>query len=315
MVEIQLVALDARGLTFRYPRADRDAVAGLSFRCAQGSVTTLLGPNGAGKSTTMDLLTGTRPLKSGTLEIQGHDTARNPHAARRDCAYLLQYSTLAPWVTPEQCVRIAVALSGRYSYALRYSGMPAAYRNEIARSAEMLELADALHTRIDKLSGGQKRKVELMRALMLQPRVLFLDEPTVGLDANSRRAVWEHIVQLAAKAELTVLASTHYLGEAERSDQVVVIVKGMVRESGTPAALRERHTLTRLHLRAPDMGALRNELIAGGLEVTGSDPLSVTVSCERASALIQSLKVRLSYCDMVHESLEDAYIKLTGAEQ
>jgi ABC-2 type transport system ATP-binding protein len=303
-------------LVYRYPGADRNAIEGMSFRCAPGTATALLGPNGAGKSTTMDVMAVARKPTGGRVLIQGLDVVCEPRAACAHAAYLFQYRTLATWLTVEETARLGVAMAGRFPYALRFKWMPSAYRDEIATLANVLELTEQLHTKLSVLSGGQKRKAELLRALMLKPRVLFLDEPTVGLDPNARKAVWRHILALKDSIGLTLFMSTHYLDEAEDVDQVLVASRGKIVARGTPQELRREFTVSRVRLAADDPQALRAALEADGFQPEGDGPSFLVSLGERSVPdVVQSLKVKLTQLEIERQTLEDAYFSLTGTKE
>jgi ABC-2 type transport system ATP-binding protein len=193
--------------------------------------------------------------------------------------------------------------------------MPAAYRRQVSELAGLLGIADVLGRPARVLSGGMRRKLEILRALLHRPRVLFLDEPTAGLDPESRRDLWSYLNQVRNRYGTTVFLTTHYLEEAESADAVCVLAGGRIVEHGTPAQLKSRHTRPELLLDADDRAALRRELIGLGLAVTGDAPLRVPLAepvAATAQQVIQRVGSTLTRCQVVAPTLEDTYLTLLG---
>jgi ABC-2 type transport system ATP-binding protein len=236
------VAVQAEGLVKTYTGRSGtvEAVRGVDLRIETGEVFGFLGPNGAGKSTTVRMLTTLLSITSGTARVAGVDVTRDPDAARRRMGVALQEAGL----DPRQTGRELLVLQGRLF------GMTA---QESARRAgqllELVELVDAADRRIKGYSGGMKRRLDLASALVHEPEVLFLDEPTTGLDPASRLTVWEEVRRIN-KRGTTVFLTTQYLEEADQlCDRLAIIDGGVIVREGTPAALkaslRERLNLSR----------------------------------------------------------------------
>jgi len=224
-------AVVGRGLEYRYGTVT--ALAGLDLELAQGEVTTLLGPNGAGKSTFVSLLLGLTRLHAGTLTVLGN--APGSLAARRATGAVLQTAALAPQLT----VREHLELHSGYYPAAR----------PVAESLHLAGLERLSGRRYDALSGGEQRRVQFALALCGRPRLLVLDEPTVALDVEARRAVWE-AVRAVADDGTAVLLTTHHLEEADSlSDRVVLLAAGRVLADGSPARIRERVGAQRVRCR------------------------------------------------------------------
>jgi ABC-2 type transport system ATP-binding protein len=214
-------AVRVRDLRKRYGGVE--ALRGVSFEVAQGEVFGLLGPNGAGKTTTVEILEGYRSRDGGEAEVLGHDPGRSERALRERIGVVLQHSELWPQLTVHEVVR---AFAGYY-----------ARPRDVDETVELVGLAEKRDARLKSLSGGQKRRLDLAVALVGDPDVLFLDEPTTGFDPAARRTAWEMIRSLRALGK-TILLTTHYLDEAQQlADRVAVIVAGRIVELGTPAAL------------------------------------------------------------------------------
>src|SRR5215471_3071700 len=209
---------------------DVRALDGMSFAVPEGQVFGLLGPNGAGKSTTVRILvTLTRP-DAGAATVVGHDVAREPAAVRRAIGYVPQASGVDREATGRENLLLQAHLQGMRS------------ADAEQRADELLELF-ALSEKRDALvrtySGGQKRRLDVATGLMHRPQVLFLDEPTTGLDPEARAAMWEELSRLAAAEKLTILLTTHYLEEADRlAERVAIVSRGQVVAEGTPDALK-----------------------------------------------------------------------------
>ncbi len=232
--------IEVAGLTKRYRGAARNAVDGVSFAVAEGQLFCLLGPNGAGKTTTVSLLTTTLALTGGRVRIAGHDLATGQARVRREIGVVFQQPSLDVNLTAEQNIRLHAVLYGLYPWRPAWRLMPAAYRRQVAELAGILGLASALGRPVRALSGGTRRKLEILRALLHHPRVLFLDEPTTGLDPHSRRDLWAYLRQARAAHATTIFLTTHYLAEAEDADAICVLARGQVIERGSPAEIKAR---------------------------------------------------------------------------
>jgi ABC-2 type transport system ATP-binding protein len=221
-------AIEVSHIVKRY--GDFEAVKDVNFSVADGEIFGLLGPNGAGKSTLIRMMTTLIPLTSGRAIIAGHDVAKEPNAVRRMIGVIPQALTSDPDLTVEENLSI---------YAKLYS-VPKAER--IHNITEVLEAVDLLKWRgaqVKTLSGGMRRRVEIARGLVHNPRIFFLDEPTTGLDPVSRIAVWEMLSNLRATRNLTILITTHYMDEADKlCDRLAIVDHGTLVALGTPLELK-----------------------------------------------------------------------------
>ncbi|HEX3489433.1 MAG TPA: ATP-binding cassette domain-containing protein [Streptosporangiaceae bacterium] len=245
-------AIEVDRLVKRYHAAPGNAVDGISFTVPAGQLFCLLGPNGAGKTTTVSVLTTTLAPTAGRARIAGLDLARDQALVRRELGVVFQQPSLDLNLTAEENIRLHAVMYGLYPWRPTYRTMPAAYRRQVQEMAAVLGLSGLLRQRARALSGGLRRRLEIVRALMHRPRVLFLDEPTTGLDPESRRALWAYLAQTRAELGTTVFLTTHYLEEAEAADGVCVLAAGQIIERGTPAQLKERQaaaTLEEAYLR------------------------------------------------------------------
>ncbi len=224
-------ALLVDGLVVRF--GELEAVAGVSFAVAEGEVFGLLGPNGAGKTTTIRVLTTLLPASEGRALVAGHDVRSESLAVRSSIGYI------------PQAISVDGALTAweNLDFYGRVTGVPRGERRRrIAEAIESMDLAPMLDRLARTLSGGMLRRLEIATALLNRPAVLFLDEPTVGLDPTARRIVWEHLQTLRREAGTTILVTTHLMEEAERHcERVGIIDRGHLVEQGAPAELLERH--------------------------------------------------------------------------
>ncbi|MHA2789737.1 ABC transporter ATP-binding protein [Corynebacterium sp. S7] len=223
------------------------AVRDLSFTVAEGSLFAFLGTNGAGKTTTISCLTTLLNFTEGTITVDGLRVGAEDHRIRERIGVVFQQSLLDPQLTALENLRLRA----------KFYGVTPESITEVVRQ---VDLSGFLNRRYGVLSGGEKRRVDIARALLHRPRVLVLDEPTTGLDPSSREQVWEAISHLRASLGLTVLLTTHYMHETEAADEVLVINRGQVLATGTPMELRAQHSTARLSLVAAPGG--RQAIIA-----------------------------------------------------
>lgn len=234
-------AVEVRHLVKRYRGAAANAVDDASFDAACGQLFCLLGPNGAGKTTTVSVLTTTLAPTSGWVRVGGVDVGADLSGVRQRVGVVFQGSSLDLNLTGEENVRLHAVLYGLHPWRPSYRLMSAGYRRQVDELAGMLGVEGHLGRPARHLSGGTRRKLEILRALLHRPRVLFLDEPTAGLDPESRRNLWDYLGIVRAQQGTTVFLTTHYLEEAEDADRVCVMARGRVIELGSPSELKRRH--------------------------------------------------------------------------
>ncbi|SKC40248.1 ABC transporter ATP-binding protein [Krasilnikoviella flava] len=317
------VAIDVAGLTKTYGsgrgpgRAARSvrALDGLDLAAAQGSVLGLLGPNGAGKSTTVKILATLSAPDGGTARVAGHDVVREPAAVRRAIGYVAQRPVTDPMGTGRENLVLAGRLQGLRAGEAR------------GRADELLErfgVAHAADRLVKTWSGGMARKLDVAVGLVHRPQVLFLDEPTTGLDPEARAAVWAEIERMAAGDGMTILLTTHYLEEADRlADQVAIVDAGRVVTAGTPDALKDELRGDGVTVDLDD-GATA----AAAVPVAGRVPGVVDVAADgsvlraRADAGATALPALLAALDaagigvraagLSRPTLDDVYLRHTG---
>ena len=295
--------IEVKDLVKRYRKADRNAVDGVSFEVQPGEFFCLLGPNGAGKTTTISILTTTLAPTS---------AVHNPAAVRRQVGIIFQKPSIDQNLSGEENVRFHCLLYGLYPYRPMYRMMPADYRRQVTDLAELLGLGREIFKPMKKMSGGMMRKLEIIRGLMHRPRVLFLDEPTAGLDAASRRSLWEYLGEVRNRDDTTLVLTTHYLEEAETADRICILDKGRLVSLGTPEQLKSDLVQEYLVVDAHDRAALRQELEGKGLSVSDSGPFRVSLDGHSAQDVIRSLATELTLLRTHAPTLEDAYLKIVG---
>jgi ABC-2 type transport system ATP-binding protein len=304
-------AIEVRGLRKTYP-GGVEAVKPLEFDVAPGEVFGLLGPNGAGKSTTVGMLTTTVRPTAGTARLAGHDVVRQARAARRVSSVVFQEPT------------VDGPLSGRTHldlHARLWGVAPAAARARIGELVDALGLAALIDRPVATYSGGERRRLEIARALASAPRVLFLDEPTVGLDPRIRHELLDVIAGLRERDETTILLTTHYLDEAQRlCDRVAIVHQGRVAGLDTPRRLLAGLGDEVLELRVEgDVPAALRRLRAAGVASEGAFavgsritvPLAGT-SGPRALAALDRDAVPVAAAATRPPTLDDVYLRLTG---
>ena len=308
--ETDVPAIEVRGLTKTYP-GGVEAVKGIDFDVAAGEVFALLGPNGAGKSTTIGMLTTTIAPTGGRARLAGYDVATEPLAARRVSSVVFQEPV------------VDRSLSGRRHldlHARLWGVEPEIGRSRSAELADLLGLAEVLDRPVATYSGGQRRRLEIASALVSEPRVLFLDEPTVGLDPRIRHELLDAIAALRERAEMTILLTTHYLDEAERlCDRVAIMHLGRVVALDQPAALLATLGPEIVEVRANGdaaraLSSLRSHGIAGDDAFAVGATLTVPVhdgSAREAIAVIDDLGLA-SAISTRPPTLDDVYLRLTG---
>lgn len=299
--------ISVRDLTRRFD--DLEAVRGVSFDVHEGEIFGFLGPNGAGKSTTINMLCTLLRPTSGHARINSYDVVRQESDVRRSIGLVFQETTLDERLTAEQNMRF---------HGMAY-GMDGDLRRERTDSLlRMVELEDRRSTRVDRFSGGMKRRLEIARGLLHHPTVLFLDEPTLGLDPQTRSRIWEYVLDLRDREGLTVFVTTHYMDEAENADRIAVIDHGMIVALDSPAALKASLGGDRLLLSTEDDAAAAvqvHDILAAEAGVD-DDGVSVQVSDGAAAlpSLLRQMTVPVTRIEMRQPTLDDVFLAVTGRQ-
>ena len=209
------------------------AVNDLSFRVKEGELFAFLGINGAGKSTTINIMCGQLSKDSGTVQLSGVDLDSDPESIKRNLGVVFQNSVLDKELSVQDNLQSRAALYGIQGKA---------FRERLVELAGLLEFEDLLKRTVGKLSGGQRRRIDIARALIHSPKILILDEPTTGLDPQTRSILWQVIGNLRKTEGMTVFLTTHYMEEAADADYVVILDSGMIAAEGTPLELKNTYT-------------------------------------------------------------------------
>jgi ABC-2 type transport system ATP-binding protein len=313
----QAPAVVARDLTKTYPGGVK-ALDGMGITVAAGTVFGLLGPNGAGKSTTVKILTTLARPDTGAAEVAGHDVLRHPDRVRRAIGVVAQKSGADPVATGRE----NLLLQGRL-YGVRGA--------ELARRADELlerfDLAAAARRTVRTYSGGMQRRLDVALGLMHRPRVLFLDEPTTGLDPEARTAMWAEISRLAGDEGLTILLTTHYLEEADRlAERIAIVDRGRVVAEGTPDELKGELRGDAVHVELREApGPVDAQLLRAALD-TFAGAREVTLDGRRLSAraddgpaavplvlaALEQQGARVAAVTVARPSLDDVYLRYAG---
>ncbi|MFF4160715.1 ATP-binding cassette domain-containing protein [Streptomyces sp. NPDC001678] len=298
-------AVRARGVVKSY--GGREAVRGIDLTVAQGETFAFLGPNGAGKTTTIRMLCTLAAPSAGSIEIAGHDTRTAPRQVRRSLGLVFQETTLDPELTAEENLRFHADL-----YALPTAGLG----ERIDAMLGLVGLRERRGSLVRTFSGGMQRRLEIARGLMHRPRLLFLDEPTIGLDPQTRAQVWTHLAEVRRREGTTVFLTTHYLDEAEQCDRIAIIDEGRIVAEGGPDALKAVIGSDRVQLRTDDDEAAA-ALLRGrfGLEPAVADD-GITVRVADGARLVPmvcaGLDVAVHSVVVSRPSLDDVFLHFTG---
>lgn len=283
---------------------DRNAVDGISFSVPSGSFTAFLGPNGAGKSTTISMICSLQDPDSGSIRVLGKDS-RDP-GSRRGVGVVFQDSMLDPNLTVRENILIRGSM-----YGLEDLG------SAVERALDASECSDLADSRYGELSGGQRRRADIARAMVHSPGLLILDEPTTGLDPQSRRSVWSSIHRLNAEQGTTVLLTTHYMEEAAGADDVIIIDHGRIAAHGTPEELKERYSRDRMTIVPKDMDAARGILGGSGIRFSEERGVLTVVLGSTAAAIpvIELLKDQIASFEVRTGTLDEAFVSLLGGDE
>jgi ABC-2 type transport system ATP-binding protein len=290
------------------------AVDGIDLRVDPGEIYGFLGPNGAGKSTTVLMLTTLLPPTAGTARVAGYDVVKEGPKVRKAIGAALQEAALDPLLTGREHLRLQMAMHGIGGEERK------------RRADELLDrvgLTEAADRKVNGYSGGMKRRLDLALALVHRPRILFLDEPTTGLDPQSRAALWEEVGRLAREEGVTVFLTTQYLEEADvLADRVGIIDRGRIVAEGTPDELKGEigcSTVEALPATAEELGAVTTVLERFGTRTTGFSPGTIAVQLATSDGnladIVRALdaeNLRLAHLQIHEPTLDDVFLAKTG---
>ncbi len=286
---------------------DIQAVDGVSFYVKKGQLFAFLGPNGAGKSTTIDMICTLTKLDSGKIVVDGHELGKEDSEIRNSIGVVFQEGILDPMLTVEENLKF------RGSF---YKMRGAKLKETIYRAADTANITDLFYRKYGTLSGGQRRRCDIARALLNMPKILFLDEPTTGLDPQTRKSVWDTIIKLQRESEMTIFLTTHYMEEAANAEYIVVIDKGKVVAYGSPDQLKEAYTSDRLMLIGNDLEGVQKLLKAQGKNFSlNGNRVTVNIPTTlEAKPLIDLCHKYISGFEVTSGTMDEVFINITGRE-
>lgn len=281
---------------------DLKAVKGVSFDVSEGSLFAFLGPNGAGKSTTIDILATLITKDKGEVLINDYLLGRDDSKIRASIGVVFQNSVLDDLLTVKENLQVRGSFYGLKGEVLK---------SRIKDASNITHCNDFLNRPYGKLSGGQKRRADIARALINQPKILFLDEPTTGLDPKTRVSVWKTIKQMQEEFKMTVFLTTHYMEEAANADKIVIINKGEIIDEGSPIELKNKYTKDVLKIYQPTIEII-NYLEINSLAYS-QDKESIVIEVKLANKTIEilnDLKPYISSFEVISGSMDDVFLNV-----
>ncbi|MCI9449516.1 MAG: ABC transporter ATP-binding protein [Clostridiales bacterium] len=280
---------------------DVKAVQDLSFRVKEGELFAFLGVNGAGKSTTINIMCAQLSKDSGTVLIDGADLDRNTEHIKRKLGVVFQNSVLDSALSVHDNLQSRAALYGLTG---------AAFKKRLSELSKLLEFEELLKRPVGKLSGGQRRRIDIARSLLNRPKILILDEPTTGLDPQTRKILWNVISDLRKNENMTVFLTTHYMEEAAEADYVVILDSGKIVAEGTPLELKNTYTGDFITL----YGVNEDTVKSLGMEyeqIRDAFRLSVSCTAKATELIIHNPDVFLDY-EITKGKMDDVFLNVTG---
>jgi len=297
-------AITVEGLTKKYK--EHLAVDNISFEVKEGEFFAFLGENGAGKSTTINMLCTLLEKSGGSVKIFDYELGKEDDEIRNTIGIVFQNSVLDNKLT----VKENLMTRGAY-YGLSKKQI----QERLNPFMDSFELAEIWNRKYEKLSGGQRRRVDIIRALINNPRILILDEPTTGLDPKSRKVVWDYIEYLRREKHMTIFLTTHYMEETKDADNVVILDKGHIIASGTPSELKSRYASSKLVWYAEDTKAAR-ALIAETDYSYDADHFNVKINSmsEDVTEFLYKNRDLVTDYEIIKGTMDDVFLNLTGKE-
>jgi ABC-2 type transport system ATP-binding protein len=298
-------AVTVRGLTKTFDEVE--AVRGVDFDVANGEVFGFLGPNGAGKTTTINMLCTLAKPSGGWATVAGHDVVKERDDVRRNIGLVFQDPTLDGYLTANQNLKLHAEL-----YGVR-TDLVKPRTEQVLR---MVGLWDRRDTKVMTFSGGMRRRLEIARGLMHSPRVLFLDEPTIGLDPQTRRSIWTYIRQLKESEEITIFMTTHYMDEAEWCDRIAIMDQGQIVALDTPETLKAEVGKDRVVIHTDDdeaaITALKERFGIEARIAEGAVTFGVPSGEQFVPRLFEELGMPIRAVNVSRPTLDDVFMSYTG---
>lgn len=297
--------IEVKGLVKDYGAVH--AVKGIDFYVEKGKLFAFLGPNGAGKTTTINIICTLMSMNEGVVTVNGHTVGKNDDAIRDNIGIVFQDGVLDKLLS----VRENLMMRGSFYHKNRDELVKA-----VDEALAVTQISDLADRRYGTLSGGQKRRSDIARALVHRPKILFLDEPTTGLDPQTRKNVWNTIQKLQRDTQMTVFLTTHYMEEADEADYVIIIDDGLIAAKGTPTELKDKYSDDTLQLKPKDAEKAVKILEDNGIEYDRkSDLLVCKLENTLASVkILNLLEGEMHSFQVQNGTLDDAFINITGKE-
>jgi ABC-2 type transport system ATP-binding protein len=297
--------IQAQGLVKRY--GELEAVRGIDLEVQAGEIFGFLGPNGAGKSTTISILCTLLTPTAGTARVAGIDVMHDPAGVRQRIGLVFQDPSLDDQLTGRENLEF---------HAFIYSVPASVRRQRIDEMLELMQLTERAGSQVRTYSGGMKRRLEIARGMLHQPQILFLDEPTLGLDPQTRQSIWNHLNELRSRKGITIFMTTHYMDEAEYCDRIGIIDRGKIVALGTPDQLKAMvgGDVVTITSSKPEAAALEIKELLGVTPSRDDGTLRMEVSDGKAFVprLVRELMAPVDTVTLRRPSLDDVFLKLTG---
>jgi ABC-2 type transport system ATP-binding protein len=288
---------------------DITAVNDISFEVEEGEIFGFLGPNGAGKTTTINILCTLLKPTSGRAILNGFDVTTQQNQVRHSIGLVFQDPSLDEYIS---------AMENLQFHASIYNVPSKQVRDRIEESLKMVELWDRRNSIVKTYSGGMKRRLELARGLLHQPKILFLDEPTLGLDPQTRNRLWEYILRLRQEKKMTIFMTTHYMDEAENADRIAIIDHGRIVVLDTPAALKQQTGGDIIELKTVNdelaLAELKQRYQIDARKDGGGLSFEIANGDQFIPVLVGGLSVKISSISLHRPTLDDVFLKLTGRQ-
>lgn len=286
---------------------DLTAVDDISFTVKEGDFFAFLGPNGAGKSTTINILCTVLDRTAGDIEVNGYKLGKDDEKIRNSIGVVFQGSHLDDLLTVEENIKVRASF---------YNVTGEEFEKRLENVAPMIGINDILNRRYGKLSGGQKRRVDIARALINEPKILFLDEPTTGLDPQTREKVWEVLSEIQKRNKTTIFLTTHYMEEANNADKVAIIDNGKIIVHDTPSKLKQKYTSNILKIMPKDESKLIEYLNSHQYKYKVKvDIVEVYVESSLESLqILKEIETNITTFEVLEGNMDSVFINLTGKD-
>lgn len=285
------------------------AVKGIDFSVEEGVLFAFLGPNGAGKSTTIDILCTLTRYDSGKVTIAGYDLDKDAEQIRNSIGVVFQDNLMDKNLTARENLMIRAGF---------YHKTKAARKTAVENAAQYAEITEFMDRKYGSLSGGQRRRVDIARALLNTPRILFLDEPTTGLDPQTRKHIWQTVERLQKENKMTIFLTTHYMEEAAKADYIVIIDDGRIVAQGTPYEMKEKYSYEHIRLKAKkgQEKSLQKYLDERKVQwEVKTDYMDVRIgSTLEALPLLHPVRDQIESFEVLYGTMDDVFLNITGKE-